>query len=306
MLELLIINMIPLYILIAMGYIGGKKLNVNTPSMASIAIFLLAPVVNFGAAAQIDFKPEYIYLPFIMFFVSAVIAFSSCKIASFIWKDSTANLVGMSMGTGNNIYFGLPIIMALFGSDIAGIYLFIILGTAISQVSVCYYIGARGNSSIKQSFMKVVKFPIVHAMLLGFLVNYLSIPLPEIFNDWYDKFTGAWIIIGMMLIGVAIAKTEDLRLDFKLLAVMFFIKFVIWPLAMIAVIFIDKIFFNLFNEQIYVMLIVLGVVPIMGNAVAFAEQLKIQSGKAAMVVLLSTIFALLFIPTIFTVMGIKI
>ena len=63
---LLVINIIPLYILIILGFIAGRYLDVNLHSIAIIAIYILAPVVNFGAMAKMEFTQEYILLPFII------------------------------------------------------------------------------------------------------------------------------------------------------------------------------------------------------------------------------------------------
>ena len=51
-LSLLIANIIPLYILIVVGFIGGRFLDINLPSIATIAIYILAPIVNFGATSS--------------------------------------------------------------------------------------------------------------------------------------------------------------------------------------------------------------------------------------------------------------
>jgi len=81
---LLIANIIPLYVLIALGFISGRWMDVNLPSMATVAIYILAPIVNFGAMAQMNFTPEYVALPILFFIGSCVIGIISYNTARFI------------------------------------------------------------------------------------------------------------------------------------------------------------------------------------------------------------------------------
>ena len=113
LIQLLIANIIPLYIIILLGFIVGRYMDVNLPSMAIVAIYVLAPVVNFGAMAQMKFTPEYIALPVLFFIGSSVIGVISYLTAQKIWKNNTANLIGMGSVTGNTMYFGLPVVLAL-------------------------------------------------------------------------------------------------------------------------------------------------------------------------------------------------
>ena len=50
---LLVTQIIPLLILIALWYFAGRKLDVNLHSLAMISIYIIAPFVNFGAMSKI-------------------------------------------------------------------------------------------------------------------------------------------------------------------------------------------------------------------------------------------------------------
>jgi len=47
-----------------------------------------------------------------------------------------------------------------------------------------------------------------------------------------------------------------------------------------------------------------GIVPLAGNTVTFATQLKLRPGEAATVVLESTVFAVVYIPFMFRLLGV--
>ncbi len=293
---LLIANIIPLYILISLGFISGRWMDVNLPSMATVAIYILAPIVNFGAIAQMKFTPEYIALPIIFFIGSALIGTVSYLTAHKIWKNNTANLIGMGSVTGNTMYFGLPVILALLGPEWAGIYALLNLGTFLNEVGLGYFFGARGNATLKGALLKVLKLPVIHAIWLGLLYNLSGFDLPESFMRYWEYSIGAWVIIGMMIIGVALSKQSKLEIDFKLLIGMSTPKFILWPLFGFGVIMIDRLYFNAFSFEIYQMLAVFCAVPLAGNLVAYATTLDLHPEKTAATVLISTILALITVP----------
>lgn len=303
MISLLLTNLIPLIGLIGLGYIAGRWLDVNLHSMAIIAIYIMAPMVNFGAVARLDFNPAYMLLPVVIALIGTAMAVTAYKAGGMIFKDETRNLVAMASATGNTGYFGIPIIMSLLGPQALGIYLLMNFALMISEM-VGYYLGSHGQGSWRKSLKKLFSLPVVYAIAAGLIWNALNIPLPDIFMTWWERFTGAWVIIGMMLIGVALSKIERFRLNPRLLAFLFTTKHLLWPAAMYGFALIDQHWLHLFNEDIYKMMLVIGIVPLAGNTVAYASQLDLRPGEAAMAVLLSTLFSVIYIPAIFWALGI--
>lgn len=294
--SLLIANIIPLYVLIVLGFIAGRYLDVNLPSMATVAIYILAPIVNFGAMAKMDFTPEYIALPIIFFIGSCTIGIITYLTAQKLWKNNTANLIGMGSVTGNTMYFGLPVILALLGPEWVGVYALLNLGTFLNEVGLGYFFGARGHATLKGAFIKVMKLPVVHAIWLGLLYNLSGFDLPESFIRYWDYSIGAWVIIGMMIIGVALSKQSRLEIDLKLLASMFTPKFILWPLFGFGVILADMTYLQAFEPEVHTMLAVMTAVPLAGNLVAYAATLNLHPERAATAVLISTLFAFITVP----------
>jgi predicted permease len=300
--SVLIENMVPLYILILLGYLSGYFLDVKLESLAKVAIFILSPVVIFGAITNLKLEQSYIALPFIIYFISLSIAFSAYKLSKIHFKDNMANLIGMTSGTGNTGYFGLPIIIALLGQEALGIYILMNVGIIFYEVSFGYYIGARGNHHIKDSIKKVLSLPAFHAAWIAIIVNLFNIPLPNTFYTYWEYFTGAWIVIGMMLIGIALSHIKNKQFNFEMIGWMFFFKFIVWPSTMVLLILIDKTYLYLFNNDIYTMFLLLGLVPHAANTVAYASELNIKPEAAAMVVISSTLFSMPVILLFFGVL----
>ncbi len=303
----LILNMIPLYILIALGYAAGKWLHIDKNSLARLVLFIFMPIMVFGFVANLDLKPEYAFLPLLIFMVQAIIAFIALFLGRRIFKDNRANLLAMCCSMGNTGFFGLPLAAMLLEDKWVALYIFTMLGIVVFEATVGYYLAARGNFTIRDSIAKLIKFPSLYAVLLALVINLTNLELPDTFYIYWGYFKGCYIVGGMMIIGVALAHMDRFVFGKRFVTLTFIGKFVAWPLLIAGFIWLDRAFLNWFDEagKVYDILIVMAIVPTAGGVVAFATQMNLRPEKAAATVLLGTLFALLYIPLILLYAGIS-
>jgi hypothetical protein len=304
MTALLLGQLIPLLLLIGVGYVAGRWLRVQAHSLAMLAIYFLAPVVHFGGVARLNFQSAYLLLPPLLFGIAASLAVLSYWLVARWYSDNTRNLVALSASTGNTGYFGTPLVLALFGPTAVGLYFLMNFAVALCETTVGYYFGARGRHGVRDSLLKVLKLPANYAVLLGLLWNALGWSLPQVFLTWWDRLTGAWIVVGMMLIGVALSQAGGWRANARLTGLLFSIKFVLWPACTFGFALLDRAVLGLFDPMVHALLLIIGVVPLAGNTVAFATQLHLRPGEMAAAVLESTVFAVFYIPLVFWLTGV--
>ena len=294
----LILKIIPLYLIILLGFIAGKYLNAKKETLASLLIYIIAPIIVFNGVLTTKISVSALSLPVVFYVLACLTCFIFYKIAGYIWKDSTKNILGFTAGTGNTGYFGLPVAYAIFSQDLIGLVILSLLGFILYENSLGFFITARGHHSTKESLMKVLKLPTIYAFFLGLLVNLSGIQFGQVYVDTIAGFRGAYTVLGMMIIGLGLARISVYKFDFKFTGLAFFAKFIWWPLLVLGVIFIDSLFFNLYDASIHKVMILMSIVPLAANTVAFATELKAQPEKASLAVLLSTLFALFYIPLI--------
>lgn len=294
--QTLILNILPLYGLIVLGFVAGRYLDVNLHSIAKLLIFVLAPFVAFGAVLNIEFNPSYVLLPILMWCVSITVTFTALKICNSIWHDGNGYLVAAGGVNGNAIYFGLSPILVLFGPAGLGVYLFMNLGPMINNFTLSYYLTARGKYSVRDSLMKVVRLPVLYAFVFGIPLNVLGYELPEIAERYWNYSAGSTVILGMMMIGIALSKLDSLRFDWKLISAFLVTKFIAWPAAIFMIILIDHNITGLFSSDIHQMMALFSAMPLIANLVAFAAENDLHPRRAAAAVLISTLVALITIP----------
>jgi predicted permease len=182
-----------------------------------------------------------------------------------------------------------------------GLVILSVLGIILYENSLGFFIAARGKHSVKESIYKVLKLPALYAFFLGLIVNLSHLSLGQVYSESIVNVRGAYTVLGMMLIGLALAGVKAYKFDLKFIGLSFIAKFLIWPILILLVIGLDRFTLHLYNSEVQHVMILMSIVPLAANTVAYATQLDAQPEKASLAVLLSTLFALIYIPIITTI-----
>ncbi|HBY73942.1 MAG TPA: transporter [Candidatus Kerfeldbacteria bacterium] len=301
---LIILKLIPLYGFILLGFIIGRKLKPDLESIAKVVIYGIIPLVILHGTATAPLNVGVLILPIVIFCIAGLIAIVALHIGRRLWSDVTANLFGFAAGNGNTGYFGLPLAIALFPESTVSIMIMAILGMVLYENTVGFYITARGHHTASEAFGKVIRLPTVYAFIVGLILNLINIPIGQAVTDVAMQVRGAYTVIGMMIIGLGLAKITHLAKDGKFVLSTLLAKFVVWPAVAAAVIFLDRHTVQLFSEEVYAVLTLISIVPMAANTVSYAEALRTHPEKAALAVFVSTLVALLVIPVMVYTTGI--
>lgn len=294
---IILFKLIPLYAMILLGYISTRYFKVAKEHIAKLLIYVVSPVVVFYGTYNSQISFAYLSLPILFFVLCSAIALAFFQIGTWFYKqDPTKNLLALSAGTANSGYFGLPVALFLFGDQVLSLVVVAVLGFQLFESSLGFYLTAKGQHSVRESVLKVLRLPTLYALFAGLLFNYLNIPIENFVEDIASSFKGAYTVLGMMIIGMGLAAVQIRQVDFSFLAFTFLAKFVVWPVIVLAIVFFDKNFLHWYNQSIYNIFILMSIVPLAANTVALSSELNVYPDKAALAVLLSSLFALFFIP----------
>ncbi len=300
----LFLNLLPLYAIIGLGFFAGRVLHVDRQSLGNLAIYIFMPVVVFGFVAQLEFKMAYIALPAVVYVVSTIVGFLFLYLGRRIYKDGMANLAGMCASMGNMGYFGLPLVFLFFPPEQVAIYVFMMLGGNVYEATIGYYMAARSAFDVRTSLKKILLFPGIYAIALGLIVNRAGVELPELFWTYWGHFKGAYVVVGMMIVGAALSKVDRIVFGPRFTALAFCGKFIAWPALCFAFVLFDRTVLGWYGPDIHNLLMMISIVPPAANIATFAVQMNLEPEKAATTVLLGTVFALFYIPLMIWMLGI--
>lgn len=292
----LLIKLTPLYLNILLGYIAGKKLEANRDTIAKIMFYLINPLIIFNGVLNTPIDATILTLPILTFLVASFICIIFYRFSRKIWTDSSKNIMAFSAGSGNTGYFGIPLAMLIFNPQTEGIYIMALLGITLYENSLGYYISAKGTYTPAQCLAKLFQLPTIYAFTGGLLINILHLSIPDVYKDFIGHIKGVYTVMGMMIIGLGLAGLTNFKLDVKFIGMTFLAKFLVWPLFILVIIGIDSQFLGMYDSLAHKALILLSIVPLAVNTVVMASLMKGNPEKAAATVLLSTLFALIYVP----------
>jgi predicted permease len=292
----LLIKLLPLYVTVALGWIAGRYLEVSGRHIAGMMLYIVTPSVVFSGVMAAPLSTEVILLPALVFGFCTLIALIHMALARRFLTDGSAAVIPLSVGTGNTGYFGIPVALLLFGEEGLALYIVCMLGTTLFENSVGFYLAARGKYSIRDALLRVARLPSVYAFAAAVLLNLANLSIPEPFVPLFDNLRGAYSVLGMMIIGMSILSFRGLAGNPVFTGLAFFGKFVVWPLLALAFWWLDANWLGIYDTAVYQAIFLISITPIAANTVVIATLLDASPRQAAGTTLLSTLFALGFIP----------
>ena len=292
----LFLKLIPLYLTVTLGWVAGRFLEASGKHIAGIMLYIVTPSVVFSGVMAAPLTPEVIALPFLVFGLSTVLALVQLKLAKRVITDGSASLIPLCVGSGNTGYFGVPVALLLFGEEGLGLYIVCMLGTTLFENSVGFYLAARGRHDLRTALWRVLKLPSVYAFLAAVALNLAGAGIPDLFVPLFDNLRGAYSVLGMMIIGMSITSFRGLVGNVRFTGLAFFGKFVVWPAVAVLFWWLDANVFGIYDAAVHKAMFLISITPIAANTVVIATLLDTAPRQAAGTVLLTTLFALAFIP----------
>lgn len=292
----LLIKMLPLYATVGLGWLAGRYLDISGRNIASLMLYIVTPAVIFSGVMMAPLTPAVLLLPMLVWLACALIGQLSLRVGRRLLKDERANIVALATASGNTGYFGIPVALLLFGQDGLGLYIVCMLGTTLYENTLGFYTAARGRQSARECFARVLRLPSVYAFIVAAALNLGGQGIPSFLQPLFDNLRGAYSVLGMMIIGMGISSLRGLVGDLRFNAIAFAGKFVVWPLLVLLVWALDSAGPGFYDQQVYRSLFLVAIVPIAANTVVFATILDLHPRQTAGTTLLSTLFALIYIP----------
>lgn len=296
----LLYELLPVYILVALGWVAGQYLSASGRHIAGIMLYIVTPSVVFSGVMEAPLSPEVLLLPALTFGFCLTVSLVARLVAGRLVHDGSATLMPLAVGTGNTGYFGIPVALLLFGEQGLAIYIVCMLGTTLFENSVGFYLAARGRFSVRDCLLRVLRLPTLYAFALAATINLSGGRMPEVFVPLFDNLRGAYSVFGMMIVGMGITSLRGLVGNPRFTGLAFLGKFLLWPLLAVAFWWLDSQFFGQYGTAVYQAIFLISITPIAANTVVIASLLDSSPRQAAGTTLLSTLFSLVYIPVMVT------
>ena len=280
---------------VALGVLSARRLKVDPRPIATLLIYLIAPLTFFRALVLGGPTPVYLALTAALFVIASLVAVFINRLGKRWLGDEEGSVLAFSAGTGNTGYFGLPVALVLLPPSGVTLYLFCALGVTLYEFTVGFYLSARGRFTVRDSLLKIARLPLIYAFLAALLVEGVGMTVPAAVTDAMSVFPATYTLLGMMIIGMTLGRVSVRSLDGRFIGACVAVRYALWPLLMLGAVLLLKATTGL-SQDMALALLLIGVVPMAANVVVVAMELGIAPEKGALAVLITTLAAPLVIP----------
>ncbi|MGE5547535.1 MAG: AEC family transporter [Solirubrobacterales bacterium] len=296
-------KLVPLALLVAIGFVLGRFINVRSQEIGKLALYVLSPAVVFKGFAGAHLTGPLLALPFAVFAAASLVAMVALTVAARLWRDGRERIAGFTAATGNTGFFGIPACLALVGPEALPYVVLVSFGATLYENSVGYFVVARSQATVAGALGRVLRYPGLHACWLGLAVNLGHLHLPAWLPQTVDLLAGGFSAVGMMIVGLGLAQVVRLRIDLGFTAYAFLWKFLAWPAIAIVFILADRAWLHTFGAVAHKVLLIESLTPMAAVTVVHATLQNIHPDRAAVAVAASTLIALAWLPVVYGLFG---
>lgn len=278
---------LPVFIIMAIGFILQKKFNLDVQTLAKLNIYFLVPGFIFVKLYSTTFSLSLFGKVMVFFIIYVIILY----LISILWaklsgvnreeKVAFSNSV-MFFNSGN---YGVPVNDLVFKSDPFAMSIQVIMLT-LQNVFLFSY-GIFSLQSVKIGKLKAAlgyfKMPVLYALLAGILLNIYNVPIPAFVWVPANYIADAMVSLALLTLGAQVAqikfKTGLSSVYFSLL-----IRLVIGPIIALGMIYVFQI-----DGIAAQALLIASAMPTSVNSAVIAQEYNNHPNFAAQVVLFSTL-----------------
>ena len=209
-------NIAPIFMIILIGWVIGKKFSLDIHTLTKINIYVFVPALIFVKITETDITGSMVGAFGFAFLLMFVMSLLSSGLAS-IRKLTPSKAIAMKNAVlfYNSGNLGLPLIMLLFDQlpQAVSIQIMILLAQNLSTNTIGMYNANRGNLNVKDSLRAMLKMPTIYAVAFGFIFKLLHIDLTQFFLWPAAVFISNGLVpIALLTLGVQLSLV---KMDFQ-------------------------------------------------------------------------------------------
>lgn len=208
-LDVIVNVIVPILLCASVGWWFGKRFNPDAATMSRVNLYIFLPAFTFITLARSNINlAEIGTLAMQVFSVSIVMTLVGWLLSRRFPQLAPATssafvLVVLLSNTGN---YGIPVVQFAFGEDSLQLATVIMVSHALVTNTMGVFVASSGAVPLRRALLNVLYTPTPYAMVLGFLVNALDIPLPLPLERSLVIFRDGTIPLMLVLFGVQMGR----------------------------------------------------------------------------------------------------
>lgn len=203
-------SIIGIYLFIAVGF-GAKwtfKDKIDDRTITLLSVYFLQIFLTFWGLLKRPINTELLLAPSIYLAITLIALLLMIPLTKLLFRDTKERSIAtVSALIGNTGNLGIPLGIALFGEESVPYMTLINLVNVfiVYTIGVFYY--SRGEFSVRDSLMNIVKLPVLWAAMVAIVLNLIGyVPSPAIDKTLmmgaYASMTMQLVLFGIYLYGI--------------------------------------------------------------------------------------------------------
>ena len=199
---------LPVGLIIAIGFIVGRTLPLDRSTLSQLALYILSPALVVDSLYRTQLSLESSSKLLLGFALTSAIIYGTIRLASKVFKLATPLSRGITaiVMFPNNGNMGLPV--ATFALGTAGLDRAIIYMLGSSFLMFCFGPAIIRGKGFLQGLSLTFKLPLIWAILLGISLRLFSIRLPWELDKGIQQLGAAAIPIALIVLGIQLSQTR--------------------------------------------------------------------------------------------------
>lgn len=281
---------IPILILLIIGAGLQRKFAFNLKAISNLITYCLMPAAVFINLYQTEIDVQVLLeiIGYLVAFSLVIIVLTTILSKLLKLEREESAIFKNSISLINSGNYGIPVSQLLFQTNPLGISIQIIV--MVFQNVLTYTYGLYNLISATKSGLEILrsllKMPVIHAMLLGSLLNWLQVPIPNVIWVPISHLADAFLAIALILLGAQLAQIELKTILNRTIVISSIGRLVIGPSVALLLIFL----FGL-DGVVAQSLFIASSFPTSRNSSTLALEYDVNPDLAAQTVLFSTVLS---------------
>ncbi|MEH7012793.1 AEC family transporter [Neobacillus niacini] len=231
----------PIFVLIGVGAVLQRVIRLDLSTLSTLTVYFLLPAVCFVNIYESKMSSELISrtLVFLMLFNILLILTSMLIVKANRFDRKLTATFKNSMVLSNSGNYGLPVSELVFAANPAGMSIQIIVSIFQNLLTFTYgfFNSVSAQSSGRDILRKIMRLPVIYALLLAILLKWLHIEIPEFLWKPIENSSNAFLAVALVTLGAQVAFLKITRISRPIVWIVIG-RLIISPLVGLLVIYI--------------------------------------------------------------------
>ncbi len=299
----LLLIVLPAFLIFLVGFIGQKTIGFDIRSISKMALYIMSPFLAFRTFYTNPLTIDYFYIILfclILCFCLMLIVWVTALLTKATKQQLAAMMLGGAfMNSGN---YGAPIVLFALGTigfDFA-VIMMVFQSFLMNSIGLFFAsLGGEEEASVRESFRRIIRMPVIHGAIAGILLQMLSLQIPAAFMEAISLVADASIPTVMLVLGMQLAVIANKRVAYRYVTWVTVIRMAVSPI--IAVVIVHFMPISMLLKQV---LIIQAAMPAAANTTMFAIQFGTEPDLVSFTTLITTILSIVTIPIVLFCLGI--